>query len=168
MSIYSFVSKKARGLISGLVVGVALMFPAFTAIAGDEFLDNVKDFKLSESPVNVKQTIAAALIEKNAAIVIDVRSENEYQNGHIPGAFNIPHGDITSFKGLEILKEKDTPVLLYCRSGRRSGIAMNNMSRAGYKHVMNMGGIITWEHELSTEPPAKSFEEAVRAVVPLK
>lgn len=166
--IRNFFKNSARTLINGLVLGVALMFPSFTALAADELLD---DFKYSAEPTNIKQSLAHALMEVNGAIVIDVRTQEEYDKGHIENAYLIPldelsESTLSEHKDLKLLKEKDTPVLLYCRSGRRSGIVMNAMDKAGFKNIMNMGGIITWEHGLTTEVPSKSFEEAVKAVVP--
>lgn len=144
------------------------MFPSFTALAADELLD---DFKYSAEPTNIKQTIAHALMEVNGAIIIDVRTQEEYDNGHIENAYLIPldelnESTLTQHKDLKHLKEKDTPVLLYCRSGRRSGIVMNAMAKAGFKYVMNMGGVITWSYGLTHDVPTKSFEEAVKEVVP--
>lgn len=163
MAIFNLCKFSARALVKSLVLGVAFMFPAFTAIAGEQLLD---DFKYSAGPTNIKQTLAQALIEENGAIIIDVRTQDEYDSGHIANAYLIPLEELANHKELEILKEKDTPVLLYCRSGRRSGLAMNTMAKAGYKHVMNMGGVITWEYGLTTDKPTKSFEQAVKDVVP--
>lgn len=154
-----------RALIKSLVLGVAFMFPAFTAIAGDQLLDN---FKYSAGPTNIKQTLAHALMEENGAIIIDVRTKEEYEAGHIENAYLIPLEELAAHDELAVLKEQDTPVLLYCRSGRRSGLAMNTLAKAGYKRLMNMGGVITWEYGLTTDLPTKSFEQAVKDVVPFK
>ena len=168
MMFFNFLKNSARTLINGLVLGVAFMFPSFTALAADQLLD---DFKYSAEPTNIKQNLAQALMEANGAIVIDVRTKEEYDAGHIENAYLVPldelnESTIAQHKDLKLLKEKDTPVLLYCRSGRRSGIVMNAMAKAGFKNVMNMGGVITWEYGLTTELPKKSFAEAVKDVTP--
>ena len=74
------------------------------------------------------------------AIWIDVRTAGEYQSGHIESAANIPHNQITE-KIAELQLEKDTPILLYCRSGRRAGFALEALEKLGYSNVTNIGGL---------------------------
>lgn len=81
--------------------------------------------------------------EKNIAIneystVIDVRTEQEYKEGHLKNAINIPHVEIKN-KIKEHVKDKDQKIILYCRSGRRSGIAENILKEMGYKNAINAG-----------------------------
>ncbi len=73
------------------------------------------------------------------AIWLDVRSEGEYQSGHIDAALNIPHTQIKEAI-LQAVPDKDAPVYLYCRSGRRSGIALKVMEELGYTNAVNVGG----------------------------
>lgn len=142
------------------------MFPAFTAVASPVLLEG---FRYSVDPVDVSQNIGYALMEENAAIVIDVRTKEEYAQSHIPNAYNFPVEELLNhLDELAVLKESDTPVLLYCRSGRRSGNAMNMLHKHGFKYLMNMGGIITWANETTTAAPEKPFADAVRAVTPLQ
>lgn len=150
--------------IVALTLGVLLMFPSFTAIGEDRLLE---EFTYSEQPSNIRQNLAYALMKANGAIVIDVRTPEEYDNGHIAGAYLMPLDEILQDPRLAILKEQDTPVLLYCRSGRRSGLVMNDMAKLGFKNIMNMGGVITWEYGLTNDVPTKPFEEAVREVKPV-
>ncbi|WP_342619958.1 rhodanese-like domain-containing protein [Rhodoferax sp. GW822-FHT02A01] len=73
-------------------------------------------------------------------VVIDVRSEQEFQAGHVDGALNIPHTAI----GQDILKTKvakDDHVILYCQTGRRSGIALETLKGIGFSNAENYGGI---------------------------
>lgn len=71
---------------------------------------------------------------------IDVRSASEYARGHVAGATLIPHDNIEA--GVEELQlEKDTPILLYCRSGNRSGKAQKRLEALGYTNVTNLGGL---------------------------
>lgn len=72
-------------------------------------------------------------------VVIDVRTPQEFQSGHIEGALNIPHDVI----GQEIAKakvNKDDHVILYCRSGRRSGVALSTLKGLGFSNIENYGG----------------------------
>lgn len=140
------------------------MFPAFTVIASDQLLDN---FKFQDQFQDVSQNIAWALIDKKAAVVIDVRTPQEYAQGHVPGAYNIPLQEIEKSTELNAIKEADVPVLLYCRSGRRSGIAGEYLYKQGFKKVMNFGGVITWEYDLTKEVPTQPLSEAVKQVQPL-
>ncbi len=145
-----------------LSCGVLFMFPAFTAVASDQLLT---DFTYSAQPMDVSQNVAHALMEKNGAIVIDVRTPEEYAAGHIEGAYNFPVEELHKHYGeLAILKENNTPVLLYCRSGRRSGNAMMQLHKEGFSYLMNMGGVLTWEYGLTTDKTSKPFAEAVKAV----
>jgi phage shock protein E len=72
-------------------------------------------------------------------VVIDVRTPQEFQSGHIAGALNLPHDSI----GQSIAKakiNKDDHVILYCRSGRRSGVALSALKDLGYSNIENYGG----------------------------
>lgn len=71
---------------------------------------------------------------------IDVRSEGEYQSGHVSQAVNIPYTEIAARIG-EITEDKDAPIYLYCRSGRRSGIAKETLEAQGFTQVTNVGGL---------------------------
>ncbi|CAN0604473.1 unnamed protein product, partial [Ectocarpus sp. 12 AP-2014] len=75
--------------------------------------------------------LEAGAAVKAGALLIDVRSPEEFAGGHLPGAINIPHGDIVS--GMQALEGNMTgPIVLYCRSGNRSGIAQTSLAQAGY------------------------------------
>lgn len=71
---------------------------------------------------------------------IDVRSAEEYAEGHIEQAVNIPYTEITE-RIDEVTTDRDAPIYLYCRSGRRSGIALEALQQAGFTHVTNLGGL---------------------------
>lgn len=140
------------------------MFPAFTVIASEQLLEN---FKIQDQFQDVSQNIAWALIDKKAAIVIDVRTPEEYAQGHVPTAYNIPLQEIETNRDLQFIKEANVPVLLYCRSGRRSGIVGDYLAKKGFKKVMNFGGVLSWEYELTNQVPQQPLSEAVKAVKPL-
>ena len=73
------------------------------------------------------------------AILIDVRTQAEYQSGFIAGAINIPHDQIAD-KIAEVAPDKTTPIYLYCRSGRRVEIAISTLKKLGYTNLVNLGG----------------------------
>lgn len=80
-------------------------------------------------------------------IILDTREQDEFDEGHIPGAILIPYTEIES-KAEEMLPDKDKLILVYCRSGRRSKIAAESLSKLGYTNVKEFGGIIDWPYEV--------------------
>ena len=83
-------------------------------------------------------------------IIIDARTDEEFAEGHIKGAILIPEYEIADRAEKE-LKDKDALILVYCRSGRRSKIASEELVRLGYTNVKEFGGIIDWPYETVTE-----------------
>ena len=71
--------------------------------------------------------------------LIDVRSKDEYDEGHINGAILIPHTQIEQ-KISNYVSDKNYPIKLYCRSGHRASIAKDALNRMGYQNVVNLGG----------------------------
>ena len=80
-------------------------------------------------------------------IILDTREQDEFDEGHIPGAILIPYTEIEN-KAEEMLPDKDKLILVYCRSGRRSKIAAESLSKLGYTNVKEFGGIIDWPYEI--------------------
>ena len=70
---------------------------------------------------------------------IDVRSPEEFNEGHLQGAVNVPHEQIAS-QIARISPDKNAPVNLYCRSGRRAEVALQELKKLGYTNVTNHGG----------------------------
>ena len=80
-------------------------------------------------------------------IILDTREQYEFDEGHIPGAILIPYTEIEN-KAEKMLPHKDALILVYCRSGRRSKIAAEALSKLGYTNVKEFGGIIDWPYEV--------------------
>lgn len=80
-------------------------------------------------------------------IILDTREQDEFYEGHIPGAILIPYTEIEN-KAEETLPDKDKLILVYCRSGRRSKIAAESLAKLGYTNVKEFGGIIDWSYEI--------------------
>jgi rhodanese-related sulfurtransferase len=76
-------------------------------------------------------------------IIVDVRRQDEYDAGHIPGAILIPNESIEKDRPKE-LPDLDQIILIYCRSGRRSKEASEKLANMGYTNIYEFGGIITW------------------------
>ena len=102
----------------------------------------------SASYTQITQEEAKEMMKKDDGhIIIDVRRQDEYDEGHIPGAVLIPNESITD-KQPEELPELDRIILVYCRSGRRSKEASQKLADIGYTHVYEFGGINTWTGEI--------------------
>ena len=80
-------------------------------------------------------------------IILDTRTQEEYDEGHIPGAIVIPHDEITD-RAEDELPDKDQLLLVYCRSGRRSKLAAEALVELGYTDIKEFGGIIDWSYEV--------------------
>lgn len=80
-------------------------------------------------------------------IIIDARTQEEFSEGHIEGAIMIPEYEIAEKAEVE-LPDKDALILVYCRSGRRSKIASEELVKLGYTNVKEFGGIIDWPYEI--------------------
>ena len=91
---------------------------------------------------------AKALMDSESGyVIIDARTQEEYDQGHIPGAILIPEYEIEDRAEKEI-PDKDQLILVYCRSGRRSKIAAEALGKLGYTNVKEFGGIIDWKYEI--------------------
>lgn len=80
-------------------------------------------------------------------LILDVRAQEEYDEGHIPGAVVIPHTEVAARAETE-LPDKAQVILVYCRSGRRSKLAAQALADLGYTNVKEFGGIIDWPYEV--------------------
>ena len=98
----------------------------------------------------ISQERAKEMMDTQQVLVLDVREQAEYDSGHIPGALLLPVGTIEEDTAAAVIPEKDTVVLVYCRSGNRSKTAAAAMAALGYSHVYEFGGINTWPY--GTEP----------------
>ena len=91
---------------------------------------------------------AKALMDSESGyIIIDARTQSEYDEGHITGAILIPEYEIADRAEKE-LPDKNQLILVYCRSGRRSKIAAEELVKLGYTNVKEFGGIIDWKYEI--------------------
>ncbi len=94
------------------------------------------------SPSEAKERLES---EQNI-VLLDVRTKEEYVESHIPGSILIPVEMLVSVYE-DQLSDKNTTIIVYCRSGRRSAIAAQTLVDLGYKNVYDLGGIIDWPYE---------------------
>ncbi len=84
---------------------------------------------------------------KEEYAIVDARTQEEYDEGHIEGAIMIPEYEIGTRAEKELL-DKEQLILVYCRSGRRSKIASKALAELGYTNVYEFGGIIDWPYDI--------------------
>lgn len=97
------------------------------------------------SGVNQVDTLQATRLINQDALVLDVREDKEYNEGHLPKARHIPLGTLPQ-RIKEIEKFKNKPIVVNCRSGQRSARACGILKKHGFENVVNLaGGILAWE-----------------------
>jgi phage shock protein E len=94
------------------------------------------------SPPKAKSLLAS----DKKAVLLDVRTPQEFNDGHIAGSVLLPYSDIDEASAAKAIPTKDTVVVVYCRSGRRSAIAATELRKLGYITVWDLGGIIDWPY----------------------
>ena len=83
-------------------------------------------------------------------VILDVRTQEEYDAGHIAGAILVPNETIAD-KQPQLLPDLDAEILVYCRSGNRSAQAAKKLIAIGYTNVVDFGGIIDWPYDIVTD-----------------
>ena len=130
--------KKVKGLIIMLLISLSLF--GMTACDGG----NEKSSTYEQITAEQAKTIMDA--EKDY-IIIDARTDEEFAEGHIENAILIPEYEIKDRAEKE-LPDKEQLILVYCRSGRRSKIASEELVKLGYTNVKEFGGIIDWPYDI--------------------
>ena len=130
--------KKLRGIVLMLLISLSLF--GVTACGGD----NEKASTYEQITAKEAKTIMDT--EKDY-VIIDARTEEEFAEGHIKNAILIPEYEIAERAEKE-LPDKEQVILVYCRSGRRSKIASEELVKLGYTNVKEFGGIIDWPYEV--------------------
>lgn len=125
-------------LIIAIVVAVVLVV---NSDKGGQSVDN------GYKKITAKE--AKEMMDKGGVTVVDVRSYEEYEAGHIENAIILPVDEIDNTKPVK-LPDYDATILVYCRSGNRSRAAAMQLIKLGYKNVYDFGGIIDWPYEIVT------------------
>ncbi|MDK2898987.1 MAG: phage shock protein [Patescibacteria group bacterium] len=95
--------------------------------------------------IKQKTTMLSAQIKSVGGQIIDVREPSEYEAGHADGAINIPLGNILKADFSEV--DKNKPIYVYCRTGKRASQAKIAFEQAGYNNVTNIGGLTDWQSQ---------------------
>ncbi|BCK85903.1 phage shock protein (plasmid) [Pusillibacter faecalis] len=96
----------------------------------------------------ITQEEAKEMMDTQEVVILDVREQDEFDAGHIPGAVLLPVGTITEDTAAAVIDDLDTVVLVYCRSGNRSKTASQALADLGYTNVYEFGGINSWPYEI--------------------
>lgn len=134
--------KKLKGLIFMLLISLSLF--GLTSCKEDG-----ENKKITYEQITAQQA-KEIMDTQNDYIIIDARTEEEFEDGRIKNAILIPEYEIAD-RAEEELPNKDTLILVYCRSGRRSKIASEELVKLGYTNVKEFGGIIDWPYEIVKE-----------------
>ena len=128
---------------------IAAVLVLFTACSSGGPIKDVMDGEdMVRSYTMISQDEAREMMEKqDGHIIIDVRRQDEFETGHIPGAVCIPNESIGTEQPEE-LPDLDQIILVYCRSGNRSKQAAQKLFDMGYTNVYEFGGIIDWTGEI--------------------
>ena len=129
--------KKLRGLVFMLLISLSLFGLTACHNRGDNATYEQITAKEAKTIMDTEQDY----------IIIDARTEQEFAEGHIKNAVLIPEYEIAERAEKE-LPDKDALILVYCRSGRRSKIASEELVNLGYTNVKEFGGIIDWPYEI--------------------
>jgi rhodanese-related sulfurtransferase len=147
-------SKKGLGKVFAFVVlamlTVGLCSTLLTSCSDEEVREESDEEyeSITESPQYRRINASEArqiMNDYSDVVVLDVRTEEEFSMGHIPGAVLVPSSEIADWHRPEL---KDTPILIYCRSGNRSATAAQELINRGYLRVFDFGGIIDWPYEI--------------------
>lgn len=133
---------------------VILMISVLTIGCGDSEGNVSEDTSAIEETEEITAVVKISAEEAQAMMasgdpytLVDVRTEAEYDEGHIEGAILLPNDEIETLAP-DQLKDKDAVILVYCRSGNRSAQASKLLVELGYRNVYDFGGIIDWPGEI--------------------
>lgn len=124
-----------------IIMLAALIFTGCGSSADDKTAGDKKTYR-QVSP----EEAAAMMEEESDYIILDVRTQEEYETAHIPGAICIPNETIGT-EDIPELPDKDQLILVYCRSGNRSKQASEKLVNQGYTNIVEFGGINSWTGE---------------------
>ncbi len=136
--------KKLKGLIILLMISLSLFGTVGCSEQNEN--DNATEAKNSYEQISPQEAKRLMDSEKDY-VIIDARTQSEYDEGHIENAVMVPEYEISDRAEKE-LPDKNQLILVYCRSGRRSKIASQTLADLGYTNVKEFGGIIDWPYNV--------------------
>lgn len=134
-----------------------------SSVQSESVFAETADTSYQNSYQQISQDEAAKIMrEDETAIILDVRTQEEFAEGHIPGAICIPNEEIGTDE-ITLLPDKQQTILVYCRSGRRSKEASEKLSALGYTNIKEFGGIIDWTGEVVSDDDEIEAAEDISA-----
>ena len=136
----------------GLLIAGIVASPTKTGDFGSDSHSSGSEYKkITSSGAEYKRITAqeakVRIDSGDKIIILDVRTEEEYNTGHIPNAILIPNETITD-RMPDLLPDHDAEILIYCRSGNRSAQAVRKLIQIGYTNVYDFGGINSWPYDI--------------------
>ena len=138
---------------------VLLLIVSILLMAGCGQKANGEDMVRTYTQID-QETAKEMMARDDGHIIVDVRTQEEYDSGHIPGAICIPNESI-GCDSPEALPDYDQIILIYCRSGNRSKQAAEKLASMGYTNIYEFGGIIDWTGEVMTTEEEKAADAVV-------
>ena len=135
-------------LFAALAASLALLSGCALSKAKADTAEDVPD-KAAYHKISAEEAYEM-MVSQEVVVVVDVRTREEYDGGHIENAVLVPNESIGS-EMPEALPDKEVTLLIYCRSGRRSKDAAQKLLALGYQSVYDFGGVIDWPYELVKE-----------------
>lgn len=136
--------KKRIAVIILAIMGTLCINGCQTNVSSEE------NIAVENAYMKISAEDAKEIMDTKDFVLIDVREEDEYAQGHIEGAILIPYGEIEERAESELI-DKEQTILIYCRSGRRSAIAAQSLVELGYTNVRDFGGIMDWPYDIVTD-----------------
>ena len=134
-----------RRIILSLIICMLALSLCACSITTDE-KENENMNNGADGYVQISQDEAKRIMDTEVGyVIVDARTESEYAEGHIKGAILIPEYEVAE-RAESLIEDKSTLILVYCRSGRRSKIAAEELVKLGYTNVKEFGGIIDWKY----------------------
>lgn len=131
----------------GLVIFlIGILSVLFKETTGQDNKDSTTTIEASYSKIRPEDAMDR-LNNESDIVLLDVRTKEEYDTGHIKDSILIPV-DVLEEQAIESLKDKDATIFIYCRSGNRSKTATKILLNQGYKNVYDLGGINDWTYEV--------------------
>ena len=134
-------------LFAALAASLALLSGCALSREKEDTAEDMTD-KAAYHKISAEE--AYEMMVSQEVVIVDVRTPEEYDGGHIPNAILVPNESIGDDMP-EALPDKEATLLIYCRSGRRSKEASEKLLKLGYKSIYEFGGIIDWPYELVKE-----------------
>jgi len=125
----------------------ALSLAAALVLAGCAPAQNPAATAQAQAVQSISPEEARGLIGKPGVVLLDVRTQEEYDEGHIEGAALLPYDAIAADSAV-LPADRNAAIIVYCRSGRRSAIAAQTLSDLGYTRLYDLGGIQSWPYDI--------------------